>query len=111
MTWEKPLEPAVGNLAKVVTGIRRCGKTFRLYQEVVDLRVAGISADRICFLNFDDDRLKPYPPDIVWPLALEVFFELYPQSPFRGGVSVFSMKSRMCPVGKTPPVALWILRK
>lgn len=84
----KPLEPAVGNLAKVVTGIRRCGKTFRLYQEVVDLRVAGISADRICFLNFDDDRLKPYPPDIV-SLALEVFFELYPQARSEGAYLFF----------------------
>lgn len=84
----KPLEPAVGNLAKVVTGIRRCGKTFRLYQEIADLRAAGISPDRICFLNFDDDRLKPYPQGII-SLALETFFELYPRARAEGAYLFF----------------------
>ena len=75
----KPLEPKIGNLVKVVTGIRRCGKTFRLYQEIARLMDEGISFGRICYFNFDDDRLRPYPPDMIGQV-LEAFFELHPDA-------------------------------
>ena len=56
----KPPRPKVGNTAKVIVGMRRSGKTFRLYQEILDLRADGVDPGRICYLNFDDDRLRPY---------------------------------------------------
>ena len=58
-----PLEPAPGNLVKVVVGMRRSGKTYRLFQQIRDLIASGISPDRICYFNFDDDRLRPYSAD------------------------------------------------
>ena len=36
----KPLQPKIGNLVKVVTGMRRSGKTFRLYQAIVLMQPA-----------------------------------------------------------------------
>ena len=83
-----PLEPRVGNLVKVVAGIRRCGKSFRVYQEILRLIDEGVDRSRICYLNFDDDRLRPYPPDLV-SQALEVFFELHPDARREGAYLFF----------------------
>lgn len=83
-----PLEPKVGNLVKTVTGIRRCGKTFRLYQEAIALIESGIDPNRICYFNFDDDRIKPYPEGIIGRV-LELFFELHPESRSQGAYLFF----------------------
>lgn len=80
-------KPAVGNMVKVIVGMRRTGKTFRLYQEMLHLINQGISADRICYLNFDDDRLRPYDSTFIGH-ALEVFFAMHPNSR-REGTYVF----------------------
>lgn len=74
-----PLQPTIGNLAKTVTGVRRCGKTFRLYQEVAGLLDGGVDPGRICYFNFDDDRLRPFPEDML-ARVLEAFFTLHPLS-------------------------------
>ena len=74
-----PLTPHVGNLVKVVTGIRRCGKTFRLYQEVLKLQNTGIPRDYICYFNFDDERLRPYPNNII-SLVIETFYAMHPDA-------------------------------
>ncbi len=45
---------------KVITGIRRCGKSFlikRLYKRVLE---NGVPPENVLFLNFEDDRLFPY---------------------------------------------------
>lgn len=45
---------------KVITGIRRCGKSFvlkRLYKQLLN---NNIPAENILFLNFEDDRLYEY---------------------------------------------------
>lgn len=73
----RPLEPAVGNLAKVVVGMRRSGKTFRLFQEVGALLDAGVPEGRILYFNFDDDRVRPLGADSI-PRALETFYEMEP---------------------------------
>ena len=36
--------PARGNLATVVTGVRRCGKTYRLFQEMRRVVAEGLPA-------------------------------------------------------------------
>ncbi len=43
--------------ASVITGMRRTGKTFRIYQRIQELLDEGVALDRILYLNFDDDRL------------------------------------------------------
>ena len=71
--------PKIGSTAKVIVGMRRSGKTFRMYQEILALLASGIERERICYLNFDDDRLRPYPATLVNDV-LEVFYELFPHA-------------------------------
>ena len=80
-------KPRVGATAKVVVGMRRSGKTFRMYQEILDLMTAGVDRSHICYFNFDDDRLRPYPEDIIG-CVLETFYELHPEAR-RDGAYVF----------------------
>lgn len=83
-----PFEPAPGNLVKVVVGMRRSGKTYRLFQQIRDLLDAGIEAERICYFNFDDDRLRPFTPSTI-DQVLETFFELHPTSRSQGAYLFF----------------------
>ena len=57
--------PAPFNLVHIITGIRRCGKTFLAFQLINDLLAAGVPRDRILYFNFADDRLRPMPPTLL----------------------------------------------
>lgn len=81
-----PARPAMGNRAKVIVGVRRCGKTWRMYQEVARLEAMGVDRRRILYFNFDDERLRPY--DRLLPSqVMETFFTLSPAA--REGAYVF----------------------
>ncbi len=75
----KPVRPKMGSTAEVVVGVRRSGKTFRLHQEMLRLMESGVPVDRICYLSFDDDRLRPCEDGLVGRV-LEVFFEEHPRA-------------------------------
>lgn len=55
-------KPGRNNLAQVIVGTRRCGKTYRLFQEMRDIVNAGYSPETILYFNFEDERLKHYSP-------------------------------------------------
>lgn len=76
-------KPKIGSTAKVIVGMRRSGKTFRMYQEILAVLDSGVSSDCICYFNFDDDRLRPYPSGLVNEV-IEEFYELYPQARQKG---------------------------
>lgn len=61
----EPQKPAVGNLVNIVAGVRRCGKTYRLYQEMGDLLESGVSRGSILYFNFDDERILPAPEGLL----------------------------------------------
>lgn len=42
------------DLIKVITGIRRCGKSVLLMQIIEELKQQGISEDQILYINFED---------------------------------------------------------
>jgi predicted AAA+ superfamily ATPase len=44
----------------VITGIRRCGKSFVLYKKVRDLVASGVDWNDIIYVNFEDDRLAKF---------------------------------------------------
>lgn len=90
----EPLEPRVGNLVKVVTGIRRCGKSYRLFQEIDRLMNDGVPLGRICYFNFDDDRLKPVTPR-VGDEVLEAFYALNPSALSEGAYLFFDELQEM----------------
>lgn len=89
-----PLVPRAGNLVKVVSGIRRCGKSYRLFQEIERLESQGVQASRICYFDFDDDRLKPVTP-AVGDEVLETFYEMYPDSLVDGAYFFFDELQEM----------------
>ena len=62
---DKLPRPARYNLVHIITGVRRCGKTFYAFQLMQDLCLGGIAPNRMLYFNFSDDRLKPYPPSIL----------------------------------------------
>jgi uncharacterized protein len=66
------------NTGKIVslTGVRRSGKTYMLYQNIAELYKQGIKPEQIVFINFEDERL-PNNPDI-FDMLLQAYRELFP---------------------------------
>ncbi|MBR1369414.1 hypothetical protein RJ53_07880 [Methanocalculus chunghsingensis] len=60
-----------------IIGVRRCGKTYCMFQQIEELIRAGIPKSQILYLNIDDDRLQPLNGDELDRL-LDTFRELYP---------------------------------
>lgn len=73
----EPLPPKIGNLVKVVTGMRRSGKSYRLLQEMDALIAGGVPSEHICYFNFEDDRLSPVTPE-TGDEVLECFYAMHP---------------------------------
>lgn len=81
------LAPKAGNLVKIVTGMRRSGKSYRLFQEMKRVHDSGVPWTRICYFNFEDDRLSPVTPE-VGDDVLEAFATINPGA-FDEGVFLF----------------------
>ena len=79
----EPLAPRIGNLVKVIVGMRRSGKSFRLFQEIRALLNSGVSMDQICYFNFEDDRLAPVTTR-TGDQVIEAFESLHPGALARG---------------------------
>lgn len=74
-----PLTPKAGNLVTVIVGMRRSGKTYRLFQEMKRVHASGVPWDRILYFNFEDDRFDPLVPT-VGDEVLDTFYELNPEA-------------------------------
>ena len=72
-------KPQRGNLAKVVVGSRRCGKTFRLYQEMHSILAEGYPLSSIMYFNFEDERLKPYSSALLSDVV-DTYFAIHPNA-------------------------------
>jgi predicted AAA+ superfamily ATPase len=59
-----------------LTGVRRCGKTFILYDLINDLR-KSVPVENIIYINFEDDRLFPIALKDLDSL-MEGYYEMYP---------------------------------
>ena len=57
--------PAPFNLVHIISGIRRCGKTFYAFQLINRLLGSGVPRNRVFYFNFADDRLDPAPPTLL----------------------------------------------
>lgn len=75
----EPLQPRAGNLVTVITGMRRSGKSYRLFQQMDELHHSGIPYSRMLYFNFEDDRLTPVTPQ-TGDEVLEAFYSLHPEN-------------------------------
>lgn len=87
-------EPAAFNIVHIITGIRRCGKTFYLFQMIRDLLDAGVPRDRILYFNFADDRLQPMPDTVLDDIVNE-YWRQYPEAR-RDGAYLFLDEVQEC---------------
>ncbi|KAA8819156.1 hypothetical protein CSQ85_06140 [Bifidobacterium rousetti] len=95
----RPLPPKVGNLVKVIVGMRRSGKSYRLFQEIETLRDMGIGWNRICYVNFEDDRLGNVTPE-TGDEVLETFYSMHPEAMKDGMYLFFDELQEMSDWGK-----------
>ncbi|MCU0724426.1 MAG: ATP-binding protein [Planctomycetes bacterium] len=86
--WERPLPAFTARdaallvrpgKADVLIGMRRAGKTWRLFQEMARLLASGMDKRHIFYLNLEDDRLDPIGPRLLAE-ALETFYRLSPEA-------------------------------
>ncbi len=49
--------PALAGKADALMGMRRSGKTWRMFQEIAERLAAGVSPGQLLYLNFEDERL------------------------------------------------------
>lgn len=101
----EPLPPRAGNLVKVVIGMRRSGKSYRLFQEMDRLLASGVPENRICYFDFDDDRLKPITP-ATGDAVLEAFYAINPSALSEGAYLFFDELQEMSDWGRGSG-ALW----
>lgn len=83
----EPLAPKAGNLVKVIVGMRRSGKSYRLLQEMKSLAQSGVPKSHMLYFNFEDDRLLPITPR-TGDEVLEAFTYLHPDA-FTEGAYLF----------------------
>jgi predicted AAA+ superfamily ATPase len=75
--------PDASNMARVIVGMRRSGKTYLLFQEMHRLVDVGVEKNRLLYVNFEDDRLQPIGPDVL-DRTLETFYRLNPTARSEG---------------------------
>ncbi|MDO8724941.1 MAG: ATP-binding protein [Candidatus Methanoperedens sp.] len=63
-----------------ILGVRRCGKTYFMYQLISSLIESGIQKTNILYINLDDDRLLPLNGDEL-RLLIDTYREFYEISP------------------------------
>jgi predicted AAA+ superfamily ATPase len=70
-----------GKLATAIIGMRRSGKTWRLFQEMKRLAGEGLNPADILYINFDDNRLLAFKDSGAEMLddLLETYFRLNPR--------------------------------
>src|ERR1700679_712700 len=64
---------------KVAIGMRRAGKTYFLYQQILKMLGDGLSKKAILYINFEDDRLLPLNEQKLAKLV-DAFYTLYPEN-------------------------------
>src|SRR3972149_317251 len=71
--------PMAPNKIKVAIGMRRSGKTYFLYQQILNMLDEGVSKTAVLYINFEDDRLLPLNKRKLAQLV-DAFYSLYPEN-------------------------------
>lgn len=70
--------PINTNKIITLTGVRRSGKTYHLFQQMNALIQQGVPKTSLLYINFEDERLDKTTDDL--DLILQCFRELYPEN-------------------------------
>ncbi len=68
----------IPNKIHVAMGMRRAGKTFFMYQNILDLLKQGVPMEQILYINFEDERLLPMTALKLGELV-KAYYELFPE--------------------------------
>lgn len=71
--------PDAPSKIKVAIGMRRAGKTYFLYQQILKMLADGLSKTAILYINFEDDRLLPLEEQKLAKLV-DAFYTLCPEN-------------------------------
>lgn len=71
--------PDAPSKIKVAIGMRRVGKTYFLYQQILRMIESGIDKREVLYINFEDDRLLPLNEQKLAKLV-DAFYSLYPEN-------------------------------
>ena len=71
--------PARRNLITTIIGVRRCGKTFHLFQAMDELARSGVPRDLMLYFPFDDDRLGEL-DELTASRVLNAYYALVPRA-------------------------------
>lgn len=71
--------PGIPNKVLAIIGIRRAGKTSFVASQISNLLKNGIEEDQILYINFEDDRLRPFEQSLLSGL-IDLFYELHPKN-------------------------------
>lgn len=71
--------PSLPGKVDAVVGMRRSGKTFFLYQQILDLLARGVPRSRCLFVNFEDERILPMSAKDL-ALVPEALWRRFPES-------------------------------
>jgi len=76
--WERALKiPSDSGKIITLSGVRRSGKTYNLFNLINQLKAQGVSTEKILYINFEDERLQLSSDEL--DLILQAYRELYPQ--------------------------------
>lgn len=71
--------PNVENKINVAIGMRRTGKTYFVFEKIIQLLDRGIARTEILYINLEDDRLLPLSASKLAKL-LDAFYSMYPEN-------------------------------
>lgn len=72
-------KPARNNVIHTITGVRRCGKTYAMYQLMDRLLTAGTPRTRLFHFSFDDERIMPFTDHTLTDL-LDAYYRMVPEA-------------------------------
>src|SRR6266540_3891726 len=75
--WNRALTiPANSTKIVTLTGVRRSGKTYHLFDTMNQLKASGVSPEQLLYINFEDERLHIDGDEM--DVILQAYQELYP---------------------------------
>ncbi|ETR70510.1 MAG: hypothetical protein OMM_08764 [Candidatus Magnetoglobus multicellularis str. Araruama] len=80
-----------------IIGLRRSGKTYFVFSQIIQLMKEGVAQSDILYINFDDERISEI-QSVHLDLIIDAYFELYPEN-IDKIIYIFLMKYKIFKTG------------